>query len=356
MNDPLEAGWTGTGLVPLAGRVLEHLVRYPESTVPGLAEAVGAPAPAVTVALRSLEKELLVVPVGRRPARWSASPPRAALGAMLGRRRAELARVETLVEHLHDIYSATSHHRFASDQFEVLDSQKLVTARYTHLLRASEHEILHLVMPPYVASLDAVPERLEAQAVAIRKGVRSRSVYDSDTFTDDLSLETAREAVAMGGEVRLISGLPMKLVLFDGATAIMPLREHDPGAGSLLVHSRTLLHVLVSLFDSLWEHAVPWGPGRPATAPRARAASSDAPDERTREVLRLMSLGMKDDAIARVLSVSRRTVQKHVSDAGVRLGARTRFQIALLAKDRGWLDPAAKEPPPAAAVPEPRAG
>ncbi len=50
-----------------------------------------------------------------------------------------------------------------------------------------------------------------------------------------------------------------------------------------------------------------------------------------------MATGMKDDAIARVLNVSRRTVQKHVSEAGSVLGARTRFQIALLAAERGWL-------------------
>lgn len=61
-------------------------------------------------------------------------------------------------------------------------------------------------------------------------------------------------------------------------------------------------------------------------------------DERTREILHLMATGMKDDAIARVLGVSRRTVQKHVSEAGTALGARTRFQIALLARERGWLD------------------
>jgi DNA-binding NarL/FixJ family response regulator len=50
-----------------------------------------------------------------------------------------------------------------------------------------------------------------------------------------------------------------------------------------------------------------------------------------------MATGMKDDAIARVLDISRRTVQKHVSGAGTALGARTRFQIALRAAERGWL-------------------
>jgi DNA-binding NarL/FixJ family response regulator len=50
-----------------------------------------------------------------------------------------------------------------------------------------------------------------------------------------------------------------------------------------------------------------------------------------------MSAGMKDDAIARALRLSRRTVQTHISDLGRQLGARTRFQIALLAQERGWL-------------------
>lgn len=44
-----------------------------------------------------------------------------------------------------------------------------------------------------------------------------------------------------------------------------------------------------------------------------------------------MATGLKDDSIARVLKVSRRTVQKHVTDAGNALGAKTRFQIALRA-------------------------
>jgi DNA-binding CsgD family transcriptional regulator len=166
--------------------------------------------------------------------------------------------------------------------------------------------------------------------------VRFRSVYDSDTLTDEVSLETARRGVEIGGQVRLSSGLPMKLVLFDGTTAIMPLRRDDAAAGSLLVHSPTLLHVLAALFESLWEHGVPWGQ---EARPQPPAPAADAPNPRAREVLRLLSLGMKQETIARTLGVSRRTVQKDVSDIGTALGARNRFQIALLARERGWLTP-----------------
>jgi DNA-binding CsgD family transcriptional regulator len=161
-------------------------------------------------------------------------------------------------------------------------------------------------------------------------------VYGIDTLTDEVSLDTAKRSIAMGGEVRLSGEVPMKMVLFDSSTAIMPLRNDDPALGSLVLHWPTLLHALRALFENLWTHGAPLAKPRTGS-PEPPAA--DGPGDRAREILRLLSLGMKDDAIARVLGVSRRTVQKCVSELGHRLGARTRFQIALLAREHGWLDP-----------------
>jgi DNA-binding NarL/FixJ family response regulator len=148
----------------------------------------------------------------------------------------------------------------------------------------------------------------------------------------------------------------VKLVVFDRTTALLPVRGDRPRSGSLVVHSPALVEALTTLFENVWAAATPvsmesrddWpvpgganGPGDPAgrTAPNG-PGDPDLPrvDERTREILRLMATGLKDDSIARVLKVSRRTVQKHVTDAGNALGAKTRFQIALRAAERGWLE------------------
>jgi DNA-binding NarL/FixJ family response regulator len=66
--------------------------------------------------------------------------------------------------------------------------------------------------------------------------------------------------------------------------------------------------------------------------------------ERSRQVLLLMSAGLKDESIARVTGMSRRTVQKHVTSTMSLLGARTRFQAALLARERGWVGNALANP------------
>jgi DNA-binding CsgD family transcriptional regulator len=181
-----------------------------------------------------------------------------------------------------------------------------------------------------------------APGLVWHESVRFRSVYDTDGLTDAVSLRTVLRGTAMGGRLRLFAGVPMKLVVFDRTAGIMPLRRDDPVAGSLLIHSPALLEVLVTLFESVWERAVPMSLDSMAAAQSAVMSVNghqQGPDGRTRDILRLLSAGMKDDAVARVLGLSRRTVQKHISDAAKALGARTRFQIALLARDRGWLDP-----------------
>jgi DNA-binding CsgD family transcriptional regulator len=333
----LDELWAGTGLGPLARQALEYLVSHPDADEDAVAAGIGVSAAAARTTLRTLEAELLAVHVGEQPTRWGASPPRSSLGALLARKRQELAKAELYAEQLHEVYHSAPGRQIASDLFEVVESDEQVGARYAHLLRGSRHEVLHFAKPPYVTSRITPADASTAAGATVRAGVRLRSVYDSDGIGDDGCLETALRGAAEG-ELRLLSGLPMKLVIFDAAAAIMPLRKDDPAAGSLVVHSSTLLEVLTALFESVWERAVPLSlESRPASPTGSAEGQEGALHSRTRDILRLMSAGMKDDAIARALRLSRRTVQTHISDLGRQLGARTRFQIALLAQERGWL-------------------
>ena len=54
-------------------------------------------------------------------------------------------------------------------------------------------------------------------------------------------------------------------------------------------------------------------------------------------LLALLGDGLKDEAVARALGVSVRTVRRMVAELMHRLDARSRFQAALLAQRRGWL-------------------
>ncbi|MDX3759633.1 LuxR C-terminal-related transcriptional regulator [Streptomyces mirabilis] len=337
MDVTSDSPWAGIGLDALSGRVLEYLVGHASASSLTMAAAVGASREEVETALRSLEDVLLVIPIAGRPPRWKAGPPRSSLGSLLARRRAELAQAELYMEQLHEIYDFAARPQ-APHLVEVLEDTEEVTARYAHLLKGSTQEVLHLAKPPYVTGPTDASDHGDAAQPEFREGIRLRSVYDTEGFTDTVSLETALRGSARGGEFRLSSRLPVKLVLFDRTAALLPLHDDRPSAGSLVVHSPALVDALAALFEAIWKHAVPVSleSRQDWPAPRQTRETTRI-DERTQAILDLMATGMKDDAIARVLNISRRTVQKHVSEAGTALGARTRFQIALRAAERGWL-------------------
>ncbi|MFG1950586.1 response regulator transcription factor [Micromonospora sp. NPDC048830] len=129
-----------------------------------------------------------------------------------------------------------------------------------------------------------------------------------------------------GMAVRVRSELPSGYYVL-GEHAALPLRWGDDLAGSAyqfhLVRSPVLVAALASLFIELWRGAVPVG--GPAADPY-------------RQVVTLLAQGLTDDAVARRLGVSVRTVRARMARVATELGARTRFQAGVLAARLGWCD------------------
>jgi DNA-binding CsgD family transcriptional regulator len=252
-----------------------------------------------------------------------------ALGALVNQRDEELGRIRMLTATLQGQYSEAVRGRSTAEFVEVVHGQEDVNRYYLHLVTAARSGLDVLTKPPYLAGA-SVLETLDAEDAGIRRGVRSRSVYDGDALDEEGTLAIARQCMQFGEEARSTSGLPFKLAIIDGRTGFMPLDIRSPALGALLVHASALLDALIALFEGIWVRAVPMRADRPVAGPDGLGA-------RASDVLRLMAAGLKDEAIARALKLSRRTVQKDVSDIMTTLGARNRFQAALLANDRGWV-------------------
>ena len=106
-----------------------------------------------------------------------------------------------------------------------------------------------------------------------------------------------------------------------------------PGSGDvrkhiLVVHPSGLLDSLNGLFDCFWRMGVPLTGAGSGTG-------DDEQDDASRQLLTYLAGGLTDDAIARTLEVSERTVGRRIAVLQERLGARSRFQLAALAARRG---------------------
>lgn len=310
-------------------------------------------------ALHALEGDGLLVRVdegGRAHdgGRWAALPPRSALTALLAQRRQELAEWERHLDELATAYRA-SVGRDADVRTEVVSGSRDVEATYRQIVESATSELLHLVKPPFLAVDPDVADPVAEIADPGGPEVEVRSVYESETFTDPVSLETALQGRGTA-RLRLSSRVPFKLVVVDRRVAMLPVGGPDAGDASLVVYAPALVGALAELFERVWDSAVPqelWrshdlpllvdGVGSDGDMLDGRQAHEGGPapveratlTPRARSILDLMAGGLTDEAIGRALDISRRTVQSEVSHLAELLGARTRFQIALLASEQG---------------------
>ncbi|GEB54972.1 LuxR family transcriptional regulator [Streptomyces gardneri] len=192
---------------------------------------------------------------------------------------------------------------------------------------SARRQIRQLDSPPYFP----LPEATEDALATLARGVTQRVVYSRESLELPGNLESAIEpCVEAGEQARVLPSVPVKLVIIDEAYALVSLsiKEADVHNTMLVVQPCGLLSALVALFEQAWQNALPFHghTARPGGLP-----PSD------RRLLWLLAGGASDDVIARELGVSRRTLFRRIQILMARLGASSRFQMALQAQRHGWL-------------------
>ncbi|WP_344883516.1 helix-turn-helix transcriptional regulator [Nonomuraea antimicrobica] len=309
-------------------RIYRDLLRHPRATLPELAVHTGRTTVALRRAFSRLEALGLVSRMAGRPVRFLPTRPDVAVAALISRREEGLAQARLAALAL---LAETPHleHHAPEELVEVVQGQAAVVQRFTQLQQTATEELLVLDRPPYAQ--DPSEQNVE-EIDRLAHGVLVRGIYDVSALEIPGKLRLAQESVAAGEQARISPEVPMKLAIADRRSAILPLStdESAHADSAVIVHSSTLLDALVTLFEVLWRSALPL----PAKPLGAFDGTADLPDP---ELFTLLAAGLKDEAVARQLGVSLRTVHRRVSELMDRLGARTRFQAGLLASRRGWL-------------------
>ncbi len=301
------------------------LLRHGPATLSELATETGSSAAAIRRMLPRLEDLGLISRVAGRPLRLIATPPSIAIDVLVARRQEEITHSRAAAALLAtEVADRTGPH--PEEVLEVVTGRDAVARRYIQLERSAKEEMLVLVHPPYAVD---VSDEHHANGRPARPGAPTRGIYGPLAFDDPAMLEHTRRAIAEGERARL-GQVPLKLAVADRRTAMLPLVSDDNRAvdNALVVHPSALLDALIGLFEVLWQTAVPL---RLSADPEVGVEREVWPQPGDTEVLALLAVGMKDDAIARQLGLSPRTVQRRVQELCERLDARTRFHAGFLA-------------------------
>ncbi|GAB1820717.1 LuxR C-terminal-related transcriptional regulator [Herbidospora sp. RD11066] len=314
--------WEAIGLSSLEERLYRLLLRDPKITPDEAARRLDSIPDAVEAASARLQETGLMESdplYGVRPA-----DPRMAIGSAIRRRRAELDRLAVEAEELATDFQEGLLRADPGRVIEVVEGAAAAGRKVAELLAQAKEEILAIDTPPYATSGTSI----EAESAALARGVRVRALYSSLVLDIPKKLDEIRQVTALGEQARILAEVPIKLILVDRSTALVPLTDREEGVRftSVVVGRSALTDALVALFDTLWREASPvWGNG---------TGSVDGVDQ---QILELLAVGMKDEAILRQLGISERTLRRRIATLLSRLGATGRFQAGVQAARKGWI-------------------
>ncbi|MEU2246304.1 LuxR C-terminal-related transcriptional regulator [Streptomyces sp. NPDC019224] len=261
--------------------------------------------------------------------------PEASLAALLNQRESEiraqqarLAMARREAAELVAVYAVQRGER-GNLGLERLDNIASVRARLAELAERAQEELLSF-MPGGAQSQEALDASRPLDERSLTAGVRIRTLYLDSVRNDRATTEYARWLAELGGEIRTIPSLPVRMLVVDRSVALLPVDTKDSKAGAIVVRAPGVLAALVHLFESTWSQARPLGGARVASSP-------DGLTPQEAELLKLLELGNTDEMAARKLGVSLRTVRRMMADIMGRLGARSRFEAGVLATRAGWI-------------------
>jgi DNA-binding CsgD family transcriptional regulator len=209
---------------------------------------------------------------------------------------------------------------------ERLEGVLAVRRRLQELADGARHEVLSFAPPAHDPNAARAASRRPDLEV-LSRGVATRTLYLDSIINDPQAVGYAQELEAAGGQVRLVPGLPIRLIIVDHEVAAVPIDPEDGTVGALILHDVGTLSAMVALFEAYWRD------GRPI--PHQSPADEFSPTDIV--ILRLLASGAKDEAVARQLGVSVRTVRRAISNLMTQLNADSRFELGIRAASRGLL-------------------
>ncbi|HQH07246.1 MAG TPA: hypothetical protein PLA46_02885 [Phycicoccus sp.] len=241
--------------------------------------------------------------------------PRVELAAMIEQevsrlesRRHELARARELMSSLQGVTADTP------GVMEHLPFE-IAAATVSQLLRDTVGEMRNLVLV-----LDEGPA-LDAEAARqaqdrILAGAVHRTLYPAHALNSAHTLKWVRSWGAVGEVQRITQTVPTEFVVFGTDAVIALAKWGDLNSGYAISRHPLVIQLHIAYFEELWSHA------QPVAHPDVDARDDD-------QLLQYLGLGLKDEAIARVLGLGLRTVRRRVAELMAAHGVETRYQLGV---------------------------
>jgi DNA-binding CsgD family transcriptional regulator len=335
------------GVGAAAEAVYQEMLKDPTGGLAEIGSRLGWTEGRVRAALDELAQLSLVRPSWDNPDALRAIEPEVGLASLLASREAELRRRQDEInagrqalELAVSEYSHLSRSRRGSDM-ERLNSTDAVRLRIETLSANCTSEIMGFVSSGAQSTASLAASR-PLDLVTLERGVRMRTVYLASVRNDAPTMDYTHWLIRTGAQVRTAVTLPPRMVIYDREIAIVPVDPEDTRKGAYVVNSPGIVASLCELFEQIWRSAIPVGSSNEDDYENEHENEEEhSLSDQELAILTLLAMGHTDEVVARKLGVSVRTGRRITARLAARLGAKSRFQVGVMAVARGWIDPAA---------------
>lgn len=249
---------------------------------------------------------------------WTAAEPDHAVRDLVRRHEDALHGIRTALPDLQSRFLRAHGPGGDGHPVEFVSGWENIGIRYHQIIRDAVSDVCLWDHAPYT------PGPAPTEQEVLDRGITFRILCDAEQLPAELSAEFTN---THGLAARRHPSVAFRGVIADGRSALITMDRGATNHTALVVGPSPLLDGLAHLYEMTWSMGVPVGQDR-----------DGAPlEEGELEVLKLLATGHKDEAIARQLGTTSRTVRRRVSNVLDALLARSRFQGGVEAQRRGWV-------------------
>ncbi len=183
------------------------------------------------------------------------------------------------------------------------------------------------ILPSGPYPLDVLRSSWDGDTNLIARGVKLKIVYQSDAVRTPPMMQYVSDLASVGADIRILRRLSHRIMIFDRRVVFIATQPDTLDLPYLMVSEPALVRNFRNQFAGHWRVAHSIG-----------ITAEDVLDvERVHEILRVLASGATDEAAARQLGVSDRTIRRRVAAVMDLLGATSRFEAGVKAVEAGWL-------------------
>jgi len=219
------------------------------------------------------------------------------------------------------------------NDLEMLEAPEIVLSagiwnRLNALCADTEEEVLTFA-PGGAHTEEQLNESRALNVQMFTRGIHSRTIYLNSVRNNAPTLSYTKWLNEYGSEVRIAPALPLRMIISDWKTAVLPLDPAKGMQGIAVYHDPSVVFALHELFERIWLSAKPLG--------LSRANAGDTISENERAVLEFLAMGESEKEMAHRMGCSDRTIRRIVNDLKTYFRAKNAAEIVYKATKQGWI-------------------